>query len=165
MKDQIWVFRCILLANTKGQGAVIMTNSEYGDHLYDEVLPRIAQAYNWPDWSILPMFKPQISSQEIEAIEKYTFFDPKNWDKYVGSYQFNKHIVELFFDQENAYLKVDQASPFVVIPISDTFGTFQRIDPGPRQLIRFKQEEGSEGSGLILTIFKADHKKVTKSRL
>jgi CubicO group peptidase (beta-lactamase class C family) len=42
-------FRCALFFNSNGQGAVVMTNSESGDRLNDEVISTIARVYHWPD--------------------------------------------------------------------------------------------------------------------
>ena len=43
-------FTCILVANVDtGQGAVVMTNSDNGPALFNEILRAISQEYNWPD--------------------------------------------------------------------------------------------------------------------
>lgn len=43
-----WGFRCLLVAHVrKGYGVVIMTNSEQGGRVVDEVQARIAAAYGW----------------------------------------------------------------------------------------------------------------------
>jgi len=43
-------FTCILVANvTTRQGAVIMTNSDKGPALFNEILRAISREYNWPD--------------------------------------------------------------------------------------------------------------------
>lgn len=48
-------FRCIFMANSNGQGAVIMINSEAGSNLYNEMLHTIAKIYDWPARSfVLP---------------------------------------------------------------------------------------------------------------
>jgi CubicO group peptidase (beta-lactamase class C family) len=44
-------YKCTLVAYAEtGQGAVIMTNSDRGDRLADEILLSIAQEYAWPDY-------------------------------------------------------------------------------------------------------------------
>jgi CubicO group peptidase (beta-lactamase class C family) len=43
-------FTCILVAYVEtGQGAIVMTNSDNGPHLFNEILRGIAQEYNWKD--------------------------------------------------------------------------------------------------------------------
>lgn len=52
-----WGFRCHLLAHVrKGYGVVIMTNSDAGSAVIDEVESRIAAAYNW-DTLDKPVFR------------------------------------------------------------------------------------------------------------
>lgn len=44
-------FRCYMVAYCqRGQGAVVMTNGDRGDHLCIEVLHSLARAYGWPDY-------------------------------------------------------------------------------------------------------------------
>ena len=43
-------FTCILVAYLEtGQGAIVMTNSDKGPPLFNEILRAIAQEYNWKD--------------------------------------------------------------------------------------------------------------------
>jgi CubicO group peptidase (beta-lactamase class C family) len=43
-------FTCMLIANVnRRQGAVVMTNSDNGPALFNEILRAISQEYNWPD--------------------------------------------------------------------------------------------------------------------
>jgi CubicO group peptidase (beta-lactamase class C family) len=55
-----------------GQGAMVMTNSDNGGQLADEVLNGIAVAYGWPDYL----------GSEREIVK----LDPKTRDAYVGAY-------------------------------------------------------------------------------
>jgi CubicO group peptidase (beta-lactamase class C family) len=43
-------FQCNLIAYNRGDGAVIMTNSENGSRLADEIQRTIAHEYGWPDF-------------------------------------------------------------------------------------------------------------------
>lgn len=47
-------FRCIMIANDHGQGAVIMTNSDRGDILQTELLTAIAKENKWSDAAEMP---------------------------------------------------------------------------------------------------------------
>ena len=42
-------FKCIMCANTDGSGAVIMTNADNGGTLFEDILIRLAEVYDWPD--------------------------------------------------------------------------------------------------------------------
>jgi hypothetical protein len=44
-------FRCLLVAyKERGQGAAVMTNSDLGGYIVEEVMAAIARAYDWPDY-------------------------------------------------------------------------------------------------------------------
>jgi CubicO group peptidase (beta-lactamase class C family) len=44
-------YRCLLVAYEDGEGAVIMTNSDRGDELVNDVIRTIAHVYQWPDFA------------------------------------------------------------------------------------------------------------------
>jgi CubicO group peptidase (beta-lactamase class C family) len=44
-------YRCLLVAYEDGEGAVVMTNSDSGGVLMEEVMRSIAYAYGWPDFA------------------------------------------------------------------------------------------------------------------
>ncbi len=72
-------FRCEFLAFVhRGQGAVVMTNSDTGGGLLSEIVNAIAAEYNWPDYSE----KPQPMA-----------VDPKIYDRYVGDYEVGSEVV------------------------------------------------------------------------
>jgi CubicO group peptidase (beta-lactamase class C family) len=67
-------FRCFLVAYAaRGQGAAIMTNSDAGPSLYNEILRAIAAEYGWPD------FQP--------ARKKSIELPPDALREYAGQYQ------------------------------------------------------------------------------
>ena len=43
-------YRCLLVAYEDGEGAVIMTNSDRGDELNEQMVRVIARVYGWPDY-------------------------------------------------------------------------------------------------------------------
>ena len=62
-------FRCFLVAYAnRGQGAAIMTNSDAGPSLYNEILRAIAVEYGWPDFQ--PVHKKSIALPP-EALLQY----------------------------------------------------------------------------------------------
>lgn len=56
----------------RGQGAVVMTNSDTGGGLLSEIINAIAAVYGWPDYASDPKPLAQM--------------DPKIYDRYVGDY-------------------------------------------------------------------------------
>jgi CubicO group peptidase (beta-lactamase class C family) len=69
-------YKCLLLMyKNTGQGVVIMTNSDRGDRLTNEIMRSIAKEYGWQD------FQPK--EKMIAKI------DPKVFADYVGQYQFD----------------------------------------------------------------------------
>lgn len=75
-------YRCALVAFEDGDGAVLMTNSDSGSMLIDEVIGTIAHEYGWPD------LQPTIHS--IAKI------DPKRFDALSGSYQIGPGFILTF---------------------------------------------------------------------
>ncbi len=66
-------YKCVMVAYiNSGQGAVVMTNSDKGEELADEILRSIAKEYDWPDY--LPKEKT------------VAHVDPKVYAAYVGQY-------------------------------------------------------------------------------
>jgi CubicO group peptidase (beta-lactamase class C family) len=67
-------FRCYLVAYTgNGKGAVVMTNSDNGDHLMMEILRSISNVYEWSDF--LPIEK------QVAQV------NPNIYSQYAGKYQ------------------------------------------------------------------------------
>jgi CubicO group peptidase (beta-lactamase class C family) len=66
-------YRCEFVAYDNGDGAVVMTNSDSGGMLAEEIIRAIAYEYQWPD------FQP--ARRTISKV------DPKTLDKYLGAYQ------------------------------------------------------------------------------
>jgi CubicO group peptidase (beta-lactamase class C family) len=72
-----------------GDGAVVMTNSDRGGQIGDELIHSIANEYNWPD------LRPTVRT----AIH----VDPSILDTYVGTYELNKGV-DLAITVENGQL-------------------------------------------------------------
>ena len=83
-------YRCSLIAFEDGDGAVLMTNSDNGIMLVNDVIGTIAHAYAWPE------LQPP-----IHTIAK---IDPKSFDMLAGSYQFGPDFVLTFTREGNRYL-------------------------------------------------------------
>jgi CubicO group peptidase (beta-lactamase class C family) len=68
-------YRCLLVAYEDGEGAIVMTNSDSGGQLGDEVMRTLAHIYQWPD------FAP--ASRTVAAIK------PEALDRFIGAYELN----------------------------------------------------------------------------
>lgn len=150
-------FRCIMIGNTEGQGAVLMTNSDRGESLYPEILKSIAKTYGWGDRAKLPMLKESpLTPQEIEAIVQGDPIDYQKWSEYKGKYQFKEHIIEISVLGEKITMCLDSGEPCDVSPLKDSLGA---IYPSGRvEVIRFKK---SESGGFNLICYDAEHEKIS----
>ena len=72
-----------------GEGAAVMTNSDNGMTVADEILHAVAAEYHWPDWHPI----------ERTAIQ----VDPKVLEQYVGTYQLGPNF-DLVVTLENGQL-------------------------------------------------------------
>lgn len=133
-------FKCVFLANSEGDGAVVMTNSEYGDHLYKEVLKSIAEVYKWEDMKLHPVLEPSLEPEEIKALNKSVIVNIKNFEKYIGKYEFGGHVVDVSLSKDKIVVQVDKAPSFDVTPITEKSGVFRATDPGPSQVVRFNED-------------------------
>jgi len=68
-------YRCLLVAYEDGEGAVVMTNSDNGGVIMEEVMRSIAMAYQWPD------FAPPLRT--LAALE------PEALARLIGVYEFD----------------------------------------------------------------------------
>ncbi|MCA1601501.1 MAG: serine hydrolase, partial [Acidobacteria bacterium] len=73
-------YRCLLVAfKNTGQGAVVMTNSDRGSALVDELLRSIAKEYGWTDY----LAKEKVLAQ----------VDPKIYASYAGQYELSPNFI------------------------------------------------------------------------
>ena len=129
----------------KGQGAVVMTNSDNGFLVTEEVLRSVSATYEWPD------FKPQ---------ERPLFrLDPSIYRQYVGRYEISPDYI-LDVSTEDYYLVIRPTgqAPTRFFVESQTF--FFSVDPYVR--IQFLSDQKGDVTGLILwqQDFKQEAKKV-----
>ena len=101
-------FRCMFVAYTQtGQGAVVMTNSDSGSELANELLRSIAKEYNWPDY--LP--KEKIIAQ----------VDPAVYDSYAGEYQLTPTATFKIVRRENKLIaQTGDGEEMELLPESET---------------------------------------------
>ncbi len=99
-------YRCVLVAYTDGEGAVVMTNGDRGGELMGEVIRTIAHIYQWPDFA-----PPERAVANI---------DPELLNRFGGAYELGDGAV-LLVRKENAQLvgQVPGRPPLVLFPSSD----------------------------------------------
>jgi CubicO group peptidase (beta-lactamase class C family) len=117
----------------KGQGAVILTNSDNGGLLTDEILRAVAAAYQWP------YFAPE---------EKTLFrLDPSIIEQYVGSYQVTPDYF-LQVSAEDYYLVIEPTGQARTKFYVESGTIFFSIDPFIR--IQFRRDDQGRVNGLVL---------------
>jgi len=72
-------YKCMLVAYEDGEGAIIMTNSDSGGRLMDEVMRTIAHVYQWPDYAPI--------TRTLAVVK------PELLDRYLGGYELNDGTV------------------------------------------------------------------------
>lgn len=127
-------FSCFLVGYpVKGQGVVIMANSENGEYLIDEILRAVSEAYDWPHF--------------LPEIKKYFRLDPSAYQLYEGLYEVNPDY-QLTVVHEDYYLIIQPTGQKATRFFVENSTTFFSTDPYIR--IRFVRDAGGRVTGLIL---------------
>ncbi len=123
----------ILIYPALGQGVVVMTNSDNGGVLIEEILHGLSAIYGWPD------YKPE---------EKPLYrLDPSIYAQYVGRYQVNgNYFLEVTY--EDYYLVVHPTGQSPTKFYVETQTIFFSVDPFIR--IKFNFDESGKVTGLVL---------------
>lgn len=128
-----------------GQGAVIMTNSDNGLLLADEILRALSEVYEWPD------YKP---------LERTLYrLDPSIYRSYVGRYEVTpEYVLDVAHEDYYLVIRPTGQAPTRFFVESQTF--FFSIDPYIR--IQFHTDEKGVVTGLTLwqQDFKQEARKV-----
>lgn len=134
MKGKTHGYRtALLIYPALGQGVVVMTNSENGGVLIDEILRGLSAVYNWPD------FKPE---------EKVLYrLDPSIYKQYCGRYQVNDSYF-LDVSYEDYYLVVHPTGQSPTKFYVETQTIFFSFDPFIR--IKFNFDDKNQVTGLVL---------------
>ncbi|MFP4081138.1 MAG: serine hydrolase domain-containing protein [Candidatus Aminicenantes bacterium] len=127
-------FECYLIAYpVRGKGAVIMTNSENGAYLIDEICRAISEAYDWPH------FQP-----EVKSLYR---LDPSVYAQYVGKYEVNSDYT-LTVTHQDYYLIIQPTGQAPTKFYVENQTTFFSTDPYIQ--IQFVKNAQGEVSGLVL---------------
>jgi CubicO group peptidase (beta-lactamase class C family) len=126
-------YRCFLVAYPeRGQGAVIMTNSDDGWQLYSEILRSIDSEYGWGDF---------IPKEKVLAA-----VDSKIYDAYIGSYQVSPDFTCIITrENDRLYAEVVGMGKSEIHPESEI--TFFPVDVDAT--ITFVKDETGQVSGFI----------------
>jgi len=117
----------------KGQGVVILANSENGEYLIDEILRAVSEAYNWPHF--------------LPEVKKYLRLDPSVYQLYEGLYEVNPEY-QLNVSFEDYYLIIQPTGQKATRFFVENTTTFFSTDPYIR--IRFVRDAEGTVTGLVL---------------
>jgi CubicO group peptidase (beta-lactamase class C family) len=99
-------FRSMLVTYPRlGRGAVILTNSENGALLAEEILRSLSAEYDWPDYRVV----------EKTAVP----FPPVEFDAFVGRYQHEDTLAAIFRDGPHFYFQIRGQVRREIFPSSD----------------------------------------------
>ncbi len=127
-------FACALLAfPAKKQGIVVMTNSDNGQILIEEIFRAAAAAYNWPH------FKP---------VERPLYrLDPAIYQRYVGRYEISAdYVLDVKYEDYYLIIQPTGQAPTKFYVESET--VFFSVDPFIR--IQFRRDEQGNVTHLVL---------------
>jgi CubicO group peptidase (beta-lactamase class C family) len=118
---------------TRGQGAVVMTNSDVGSMVADEIIQAVAREYGWPGYAV----------REIVPVAMAT----ETTGQYAGRYALAGAPLELRVAVEGGRLMVTQgdAPPFELIPTG--VDAFTALVPAPP--IRFERDAAGHVVALL----------------
>lgn len=145
-------YRCIMIANDKGQGVVIMTNSDAGNELIAEIVRKVADVYEWKGRESLnlrpvPPLHPEIAAKKPQKL------DVQKWE---GSYANDKNtnaIVTLKVDAGKLFFTPPNSNqdPIEIIPVSEHVGMIN--ENGRWFPIEFEKKQNA----LVLTVHGMRH--------
>jgi CubicO group peptidase (beta-lactamase class C family) len=129
-------FRCYLIAHKeKGYGAAIMTNSDSGGALYQEILRGIAKEYHWEDF--LP--------ETVEIIE----MAPEEIEAFKGRYLISlDEVITITADEGKIFLSGTYDVKSEIFPITEN----ELISPEAGATFSFTRDEKGIASDLRIKI-------------
>lgn len=98
-------YRCVVLADADGNGAVVMTNSDNGHLLIWDVVRSIANEYGWYNW-------PGIVRRKVTL-------DSDLFAGFVGSYRLSPTaVIRIFEDGGRLFSQATDQEPLEIFPQS-----------------------------------------------
>lgn len=127
-------YECILVGYpVRGEGAVVMTNSENGYYIIHEILRGISATYEWPH------FQP-----EVKTLYR---LDDSIYPQYVGKYEVSPDYI-LDVAHEDYYLVITPTGQVPTKFYAQGLTVFFSTDP--YILIRFTKDSAGNVTGLVL---------------
>lgn len=149
-------YRCIMLGISKGEGAVIMTNSDFGNDLIPEIIRKVANTYGWEGKEHLDKLFPPLNGEVQEANQKGIKVNRDEWiNNFKGSYadeNYEKAIGKIDVDENGElYFQLPNPNkrPYEITPLSTHVGIFKR--DGRILSIEFEKDE--HGKGAVMKVF------------
>ena len=103
-------FRTLMVASeNRGYGVVVMTNSDNGTPLIEEIVRAVAAAYYWEGYQIDPVVPAQMTAEQLAV--------------YAGRYRLDAdtiYIVEPAAGSGGLQIRVPLDETFVLVPVSQT---------------------------------------------
>jgi CubicO group peptidase (beta-lactamase class C family) len=108
-------YRAFLVAYEKGDGAIVMTNSDNGETLIQAIVRTIAFDYGWPDYAP--------TTRILNAI------DPKAFDRNIGAYRLPSGGIVTFW-RDGIHIEVHQSGQpvFEIFPTSELEYFYKTVD-------------------------------------
>jgi CubicO group peptidase (beta-lactamase class C family) len=155
-------FRCLMVANDQGQGAVVMTNSEFGDDLIPEVIRKIAEVYDWKGKDSLNLQFPPLHPEVVETSQKrFSVEEGEQWaSNYKGQYISTRGKVvnvEVNKKGEILFRPPNHPTGIKITPVAKHVGIFK--ENGRWFPIEFTQNKDEP---LVLNIHNIKHTKLTQ---
>ena len=160
-----------LIANSKGQGVAILTNSSDGDTIVPEIIRSVSHVYGWPEGNSLQICQPRVKPEEMSSspinLETWANGPGGVSGRYVYREEEEGHppreyTVFVHFDRERGKVLAEEESGknrgriLELTPLGTGVACYPLYapgKPGPLGVCRFIQEAGKK----YLEIFGAKH--------
>lgn len=130
-------FRCLMVANNQGEGAVIMINSDNGNDIIPELVRSIAEENQWQAGNKLNLGFPEIPEELTVANHNpQTINIPKWKQENCGKYQFDGESLDIGLKDDP-----HTANFIEITPLGDNVGCFRHKPIGLHHSAIFKQNE------------------------
>ena len=133
-------YRCMLVAYEDGEGAVVMTNSDAGDEIANDLIRTIAHVYQWPDFA--PPTRT-LARMEPDALQRFvgvydldegsTYVVRREGDHLVGSVLGNRPVAlapssdrQFFAREVNVLVDFELNADGAVTSVHHKFGGWER---------------------------------------
>jgi CubicO group peptidase (beta-lactamase class C family) len=131
-------FRCQLFAYAEtGQGAVVMTNSDNGSPLANEILRAIAAEYGWPDYKV----------EERDIIK----VDPAVYSSYAGEYRVMGLKITTISEAGRLFVIAPPIAPDKIELYPETETKYFVVEDDVR--FTFVKDENAKVTGIIVQAF------------